>query len=488
MNGQFYLQMTWTVVLTLFGVILWGATLTHSPHTDLVTLYTLGSDAPDFNAFRDQAMSDSVRTNGISAAAASLAVWYSINSTCISPDTVQDLIRTDPGFIANPAFFPSAPQTPGNPATLGRIYNTPKLLTSPLCRCLAMTLFAFVSKNPTTPLDPKKLEAADEAYKACFSTHTHTPQHRQWYSLNYNTQKIQTRKSVSKVTFALIICLSFLFSFIYNSLDFEAEHFYSDMYNRLKLGFLLLIAALQMFLPMASQGHGHGSTLIAFSALVIVPSLLIQFILMEMAWAYLETQRRSIHIHPYVMSTTLISLNAIALFETGVFDFRVFMHYTFISHALAVAYAGTLFFVSFQKDETTPDAHTLAGYTILIAASTLLVINCAIPSHPTTDNHALMWMLPPIFTVCVFGISIFIEHTYGRCKEGVQCLAETTKHTYFTGHALLVMIVLGHFMIELWHVSLGDKILGNAGGMLPRLNFAFLTEMNPNFPTLYSIP
>ena len=95
-----------------------------------------------------------------------------------------------------------------------------------------------------------------------------------------------------------------------------------------------------------------------------------------------------------------------------------------------------------------------------------------------------MVLLPWIFTVCVFGFSIFIEHTFKQ-QDSQKSKASSL---YFEGHALLVLIVLGHFMLKLWHVSFGDTILSKAGGMIARYNFAFLFDMNPRFQDLYSVP
>ena len=131
-----YMQLTETVVLALFGIILWAATHRNSPITDTVTLYTLRTDAPDFKAF-EEISTDNV--NKITAATISLHAWYKINSTCMNPDAIQSLALTDPTFMSS-ANFPTVPVSPANPGILPKLLYTPHLITSPLCRCLATTL------------------------------------------------------------------------------------------------------------------------------------------------------------------------------------------------------------------------------------------------------------------------------------------------------------------------------------------------------------
>ena len=209
MQPPFYMQLTETVVIALFGVILWAATHTNSPITDTVTLYTLRTDAPEFKAFEQMSAEGITK---VTAPTISLGVWYAINSTCMNPDAIQYLALTEPNFMSS-ANFPTVPISPANPAILPKLLSTPHLITSPLCRCLATTLIIYNTKNPTGVATAAGAKKADEGYKACYSTNGHTQQQRQWYETNYNTDKIHTRRSVSKVSFALVICLSFVFNF-----------------------------------------------------------------------------------------------------------------------------------------------------------------------------------------------------------------------------------------------------------------------------------
>lgn len=483
MSHLFYLQMTRTVVLLVFGFMLWAATLTNSPSTDTVTMYALNTDAPSYSALTDEAARAPV---GSSAPAISLGAWYSINETCMDPDTVQKLLLTDPTFMTD-VNFPNLPVSPGNPGTMGMIYNKKGLLTSPLCRCLVIVLTKFNTMGVATPI-ADRVASANKAYQACFSTNTHTPRQKQWLEVNYNTQKINTRKTTSKVSFALIICLSLLFGVIYNSLDYtNPANFYSNGYNRTRLGSLIFIAILQMLLPIAFNTYSHPSSIIALTALVIIPALIIQFISMEFAWSYLHADNRAIHMHPYVFVTTLISLIAISLFESGVFDIGIFFYYIFIAHALSVAYAATLFFAHFNKPNS-DDTHTLSGYIVLFVAAALLVISGMTPSHPTNCEYSAITLLPWLFSAFVFCFSIFIEHTHQSLTDKENILKGIVPHMYFEGHAFVVAMVLGYFMLKLWHVSLGDTTLSNAGGMLPRYNFAFFEDMNSKIPSLYSVP
>ena len=475
--------MTETVLLTIFGVILWAATHTNSPTTDTVTLYTLRTDTPEFKAFEN---SIPVGNINVAAPTISLAVWYQINSTCMNPDALQHLALTEPSFFSS-TNFPAVPTAPTSEHIMAKLLYTPHLLTSPLCRCLAATLVTYNSLYPTLPSNKSEAENADKAFKACFSTNGHTPQQRQWFESNYNTDKIFTRKSMSKVSFALIICLSFAFNVLYGSLDFGSANFY-ELPNLIKMGLMAGIVLAQLLTPIQFSNAAHGSSIIALTAFIIVPAAVLEFFLMEYAWRYLKTQNRAIHVHPYAFCITLISLNAIALFETGVFDFGTLVYYICISHALSMAYAATLFFTHYQKNEAV-DVHSLTGYIVLLAAATFLVISGATPFHPTNGIFNLISLLPWIFTVCVFGFAIFIEHTFHNCKnENSELIPTKTSNLYFEGYALLVMVVLVYFMLKLWNVSFGDTILSNAGGVLFRYNYAFLFDMNPNIRDHYSIP
>lgn len=463
--------------------MLWAATHTNSGITDTVTLYSLRTDAPEFKAFESAIPEGDIV---VAAPTISLAVWYAINSTCMNPDALQNLILTEPSFFSS-SNFPPVPTAPTDPMIMMKLLYTPNLMTSPLCRCLAMTLVTYNQRYPINPSTKAAAQEADKAFKACFSTNGHTPQQRQWFESNFNTDKIFTRKSMSKVSFALIICLSFAFNFIYGSLDFNQENFYSGWPNNLKLASLVLIALVQLFAPLLFNNTAHGSSILTLSSFVIVPAAILQFLFMEFAWAHLKTENRAIHIHPYAFCTTLISLNAIALFETGVFDFGTLLYYMIISHVLSVTYAATLFFTHFQKHESV-DVHSLTGYIVLLAAATFLVISGAIPFHPTNGTLNLISLLPWIFTVCVFGFSIFIEHTFQHMKTDTNHTSIKTSNLYYEGYAFLVIIVLGYFMLKLWHVSFGDTILSNAGGVIYRLNYAFFFDMNPKITELYSIP
>lgn len=474
--------MTETVALTVFSVILWAATHSNSPITDTATLYSLRYDTPKFEAFKEAS------DNGVGKVTAptiSLATWYGINSTCMNPDALQTLALAEPSFMSS-TNFPVVPTSPANIAILPKLLYFPNLLTSPLCRCLVATLDRYNTLNPTGIATAAPAKKADEAYKSCYSTNGHTPQQRQWYESNYNPEKVFTRRNVSKVSFALIICLSFVFNFIYGSLDFNTETFYSSWQNITKLSSLFVISLIQLIIPILFSDVAHGSSVIAFMCIVILPAVVLQFFLMEIAWAYLNTQNRAIHIHPYAFSTTLISLNAIALLEGGVFDFQTHIYYMCISHVLSVAYAATLFFTHFQKHESV-DVHSLTGYIVLLATATFLVISLDTPSHPTNGAQNLINLLPWIFTICVFGFSIFIENTLRKVQDE-NVITSKTASLYYEGYASLVLFVLGFYTLKLWHVSFGDTILSNAGDVIFRNNYALLFDMNPNIPNLYSIP
>ncbi len=105
---------------------------------------------------------------------------------------------------------------------------------------------------------------------------------------------------------------------------------------------LAVIIILQLFLTIAFGNAAHAGSILGFTALIVAPAVLLQFILIEIVWYNRENQQRKVHMHQYVFCTTLICLSAIALFDTGVFDFGVFVYYVFILHALSFAYISEL--------------------------------------------------------------------------------------------------------------------------------------------------
>jgi len=470
--------MTDAVILLVAGFAIWLATGINSPVTDTVTMYTLTPNTPDLDALsaayeKAPTALSNIITN---------TVMKGMAPTCLSPEGVQGMVWAG----ASPLALPNSNMSASAIQQMLLVQlNTNRIMTSPLCLCLKFVLDKYTTMDASVEMKTR-VDSANKAFKACFSTNSQTPQQKQFYEVNYNTDKIHTRRTVSKVSFALIICLSLLFNVIYCSLNFETENFYTHTPNTIRLVSLIVIQIVQLFLPAVFSNAAHSSNILTITGIIITPALLIQFILMELAWAYLHAKNRAVHIHPYVFVTTLISLNAIALFETGAFEFNTFLYYIFISHALSVAYAATLFFSHFQKQDSV-DTQSLTGYIILLAASTILIISCAIPSHPTNSVLNLMWLLPAIFTVGAFGFSILVEHTFQHAGKADDMLHKITSHMYSLGHSHVVVIVLVYFMLKLWRVSLGDTTLSNVGEVLPRLNFAFSYHTNPKIPSLYSV-
>ena len=459
------------------------ATQMNSPITDTVTLYSLNTDIPDYNALNDAFKA----TPTALASAISLSTWAKINPTCLNPDKVHEVYLTNPAFAS---MLTANPSTSIDPNSMMILYNQEGILTSPLCYCLKSVLDKFTALSPSTAMQAR-VDSANKAFKACFSTNSHTPQQRQWFDSNFNINKIITRKSVSKVSFVWIICASLLFNFIYSSLDYSnMEGFYEKPFNIARVVGLVVISTLQMFLPAMFGNAASGFNIVTITVIVVAPALVFQFFLMEIVWAYLKIENRAIHIHPYVFVTTLISLISIALFENGVFDFGVFLYYVLISHVLSLAYAATIFFAHVNKPGTQLDIHTLSGYVIIFATVSLLVINGMTPSHPTSCAQNITRILPWVYTVSVFGFSIFIEHILENLPTkdvDLGVLSSKTSQWYFLGNSLLVAAVLGYYMLNLWHVSLGDTTLSNAGALLPRMNFAFISGMNPRFPMQYTL-
>jgi hypothetical protein len=477
-----YMHAAETAVIVLAGIVLMGTTHTNSPKTDTVQLYYLETTNPNMFALEDAytAVPTAVLPT-VTAHTIALMAWYAINGTCMDPTMVKKLWLTDPTLMQR---LPSPILNPVSTTLLGDVTGQNGLLTSPLCRCMVSVLQAFPAKTVPALLS-ERVKSASTAFKACINTNSHIPKQKQLFDGNYAVEKVQTRKTTSKISFVLIICLSFLFNFLYQQLKFEAEPFYSDTRNIIILVVLSLIITLQIFLPAIFADAAHTTSILNISALTIAPALLFHFIFMEVGWPYLKINHRKRHIHPYVFCTTLISLMAIALFENGIFDFGVLVYHGLVAHVLTFAYASVILFAHFNSKANTTidvDLHTLVGQVAVFAGVALLVVNGVTPSYPMNCTFNIMWVLPWIYVVYVFGFSIYIEHMMETIKNPDTAIhTDVISSLYFLGNTLVIIAVLGFYTIRLWHVTFGDTTLSNADTRLSlgsSVNFAFDSNGN----------
>jgi hypothetical protein len=468
MSHLFKLQLAVTVFLVTSGSILWIATLASSPLTDTVTLNRLSDEGPNYDTLKE---AFKISTAGAQASVITQTAWRDIAPMCTDPTMNQQL-----------AISTNAP-----PDTMMEYLTTKGLITSPLCRCLADVLWRFETLTAPAAMD-KRVENTDKAFKACFVTNMHLPQQRQFLNDNYKTEHIYTRRTFSKSSLMLIICLSFLFNFIYGTLDYEQKESFYTTANTLRIVSLVLISLVQFLIPVAFQNAAQTGSIIAISGTIIIPSLFVQFGLMEYAWSYLRPYHRTVHIHPYVFSTTLLSLIAIAMFENGVFDYFVLLHYTFITHALTLAYAALLFFAHFNKKGSPTDIHTLYGNVILFAAAAVLIVFGITPlSSIAGDSYGLVWLLPWIFSVITLGSTVYLEHTF-EAIASEDTIKETHSHLSFMQHSLLVSVVIGYYAIRHWHVTFGDATLPNAAiAFVSHFSVNFAFDRNPRQPQLYMV-
>ena len=485
MSHLTYLKYTETALLVVLGIAFWIVTRTISPNTDTVQLYTLKAEAPDQEFFKGTFKTLPATTQAAEVLTRNMRMG--ISPTCMSPEGSQSLAQNSMAAIL--AALGSLGQLGANLSMpnltlpVNNPFESSGIMASPLCLCLSAVLDKFDQLNRNSAITQERIDSADKAYKACFSTNTHTPLQKQWGDVNYNPSVINTRKGASKVTFGLLIYLSLLFNVVYNAMDFENPNFYGkNVYHFILVG---AVIGVQWLIPLVFDKVSHSATLMAMYSLIIAPAAVLEFGMMEIAWAYLYTNSRVVHIHPYAFVVTLISLNAIALFENGVFDFGTLIYYILQSHTLGLAYAATLFFTHFQKSNIT-DSHSLMGYVIVLATSALLVINGILPSHPTNGTLDLMTLLPWVFTICVFAFSILIEHTFKAKNVADDFTTHFTSHLYYRGYTILVLTVIVHFMLKHWHVTVGDTTLSNAGRVLSNYNFAFASGINHNIPSVYS--
>lgn len=456
--------------------------------TDTVTMYYLETKIPPVNALKDTFERSSA---ALTAATYSLGTWYNINSTCIEP-SAEKL-----AWLQNYALMSTLPMvvtSPASTAILKDITQQPGLLTSPLCQCIARVLVTFNSKNPSKTMT-ERIKEGNDAYNACFSTNMHTPTQTQIMKSNLNLDNVNTRKTMSKVSLVLIICLSLAFNYVYSLLDFRPQAADAGqqtqggkLWNMGVYTALIVIVIAQWLLPLAFADSAHSGNIIAITSLLIGTGIVFAFILAEYGWRYLKTSHRMVHIHPYVFYTTLASLTSIALFEHGVFDLAVFIYYILIAHAISFTYASTIFFAHFNHSRNTDvDEHTLMGHLAVFAAGAFLLVNAASPSFPMGCTINYMWVFPWVYTVYVFGFTIYLEHMMQNIQnEDVKDM--TTKNLYSLGNSLVVIIAIGYYALKNYQLTFGDTILSNADEAFPTstsVNFAL--NRNPGIPMQYLI-
>ena len=486
MTHLMIMQASETALIVLAGIILWATTHGSSPKTDTVQMYYLETTNPNMYALEDaystiKAKVSSAVLPTVTAKTITLTAWYDINKTCMDPTMVQNLWFTNPALMNRLPTEPFSPILTAQSTLLKDVTEQPGLIASPLCRCMTNVMQGFHTKSSPAAME-ERVKLASKAFKACFNTNSHIPKQKQLFDNNFASERIQTRKTMSKVSLVLIICLSFLFNYLYQQLKFDDEHFYSEYRNLILLFSLLLIALLQVTLPAVFQTASHTSSILTITGLIIGPAFLVHFVFMELVWPYLKTTNRKTHIHPYVFCTTLISLMAIALYENGVFDFGVLVYHGLLAHALTFAYASVVFFTHFNTKESTMeiDIHTLMGHLAVFAGAALVVLNGVNPSYPTNCSLDYMWGLPWIYVVYVFAFSIYLERMVEYTKEE-DFRKDVITSLYFLGNSLVIFVVIGFYTVRLWHVTFGETTLSHSDRVLTfdsRMNFAL--DPNPH--------
>jgi hypothetical protein len=127
------------------------------------------------------------------------------------------------------------------------------------------------------------------------------------------------------------------------------------------------------------------------------------------------------------------------------------------------------------------------GQMAVFAAGAFLIVSSVNPSHPMSCTHDYTWALPWIYVVYVFGFSIYLEHMLENVKDA-SVRDDVIKHLYFLGNSLVVTVLIGFYIVKLWHLTFGESTLSNADMAFPttsNVNFAF--NLNPRDPLQYAI-
>lgn len=357
---------------------------------------------------------------------------------------------------------------------------------SPACNCA----FDVISKYGTQENKIKDLsgwhnatleeryKAANQALRACFDSQPSVPETVFMWKDKYNVNDINSRKVVSRGGLVLLITLSLVFTLVYNSIDFA-----NTTSIMVVNGVLLLIAVLQIVLP--AVGTQNITGIMGFFAILVLPSFAIEFVFTEYVWSYIYQRHRTSYVHPYVFVTILQALFIMAAIENGVFSWSEIFSRILSAHALALAYAASIFFVHFAcgdwaemekskedsekrtlgpykqvsefSDVSIVDSHTLAGQFILaLAVASIAVVNI-IPLYPTAPELNMMWLAPWVYVFIVFGTVLLMQHMTKGADDAEKRLRSLSYWGSLASTILILSVVL-FYLLRYLHLGFGETV------------------------------
>lgn len=431
---------------------------------------------------------------GLIVAVAGLAIAISMATNTKSVDTVAlysfghnmpNMDAFDTAFKSAKALTPTQVITKANALLdesckphLQVSFST--VVVSPVCQCA----YAVIGKYSTVQaMDrpwgnltaAKKVDAINEAIKACFSTQQLVPQNKFMWEDKYDVNEISSRKVLSRCGLLVLVSLSIVFNLIYCNINFSS---YWATASLIGLG---VVVCVQLFLPAIS---GSASNILMMSAILVAPALAVEFLFVDYFFSFIYTYARRVSfIHPYVFFTTVVGLMFMGAIENGVFSWNEFFSRLLSAHALALAYAGVLFFLHYgcgaweekpagfaynpAKSSThisEMETHTLAGYFILCLAVGFIAVTQIIPFCPTTPALNFMWFAPWIFAFLAFATPVFAEHLLdGADSERNMLRLAQIAHASWSICLVLLTCVVGYYGVRLWHIGYSDFIVSNMG-------------------------
>lgn len=373
-----------------------------------------------------------------------------------------------------------------NPALYGQ-----QVWRSPACKCVYHVLLNYSiasTAKPFTGWNNASLDGrytnASQAVQACFSSQELVPQMNFMWKDQYDINNIKTRKVVSRGGLVLVLALSVIFTMIYNNIDFSKWGTSEIIASNVGLGIIVLVQIMA-----AGAGGVNYSGITSISAILVAPAVVFEFILVEFGLSYTYGRRRTLFAHPYVFATTLSVLFIMAAIENGVFSWNEIFSRVLTAHTLALAYAASIFFVTFgcgdwEKDGSvykqqsefidmsSMDGQTLAGHFLLGATVSYIAISQIIPLYPTVPDLNLMWAAPWVYVLISFGTILIAEQVSKGNRDGEKRLHAVSYMGSLAG-ILFLGTVFTFYIIRIHHLGFGDTILSNSGGVLSSINYAW---------------
>ena len=506
-------------LLGLLTCVIWGLTMSYSPHLDGVAIYRLTSSMPT-----DDLSLTFAKAGDSNRAKNTITTELKMIPYCMFPDVytqlrnrntaqINNLLAINWTFGATDTYKTMQGWSNldfdawDNPFQIGQgpVHNMPYNLPydgldntlnpqffSPVCRCMNKVM----GKYKTNTLSYDK---TTDSLKACMGTRNIIQKQTLIGNDEATNADIAKRKYISRHALLFNLCFAIAFTMIYNRIDFNVQGTSGNFYMGQYKTFIVLIL-IGFGIPLVSQCFSYiavaATNSMQFSSFLHLPAALI-FLVVELMWGFVAKNsdiRRQTYLHPYSFYMILANLHVIALIENGVFTLEVILTFVLLSNIVALAYAAVLF-IAHGKLWQTGGRSELTGYILILMLVGFTCIFHYIPVHPINTELNYLWMLPMVFVVFCFAQIIFLEHLMGEDEdkpetdEGVEEQDKNTKHKKLkftnsvhllnTGHTVIVALVLLYYAAQLHYTQYGDMTMTNSGGKLDkRLNFE-LAELSP---------